>query len=142
MPFAVHTASREVGESLARRHPQQRGKCRREHGEAEERPLVVGRLPPEPEDDEQIGRADEDDEPGEHDGLHQQAIDPNRDIVGCADRERDRHERGRADRDGEHRVRASRASALRIAAPAPMATATVTPHAGHWNLGRSVSGAR
>ena len=36
VPFAVHAASREVGESLARRHPQQRGKCRREHGEAEE----------------------------------------------------------------------------------------------------------
>ena len=67
-----------------------------------ERSSSVGSRPS-PRTTSRYGRADEDDEPGEHDGVHEQTVDANRDIVRGADRERERHERSRAHGHREHR---------------------------------------
>ena len=78
VPFPVDPARRPLRQPLPRRHPEERGDRGGQHRETEQRPLPrVGRTA-QAQHDEQVGRTDQPDEPGERDRVDEQAVDPHR----------------------------------------------------------------
>ncbi len=91
--LAVDAPRRELGEPFACRDPQQRGDSGREHREAEQRLLAAGRLVAEAEHDEEVRRRRPSaTSPAKRDAVHEQPVDAHRELVGRAERDRERDE--------------------------------------------------
>jgi len=103
--LAVDAPRRELGESFACRNPEERGDRGRQHRQAEQRLLAARRRVAQAEHDEQIRRADQTDESGERDAVHEEAVDAHRELVGCTDRERERYEQRGSGGDRRDRLR-------------------------------------